>query len=236
MSSEQPRLATLAIAFIAFLIGAIFIYLWSLSQPAQPTTGADAGQSAAAPDPERPSSRNPAPVTPSTPESAAPVAGLDAGSEAAPDAGTMDRAAQGGIDASPASADAASAPDTSSATGTEQDGLDDDAPRGVLSKETIKEAIGDIKPALKGCYEKTLEAFPEAEGKVIVRFSIVSAEGRGHVDMERIDEGSTLHESALHECLVEQVRGITFPSPQDGEVSVSYPFMFKGEKEADAGQ
>ena len=126
----------------------------------------------------------------------------------------------GGLDAAVAGGDAGAPPDA----GAE--------PPGTMSKETVMEGIATMRPAVKECYEKILEEFPDAEGTVKLSFTIVGSEGQGHVDLEKVLESSTLYEEDLHDCLIQELRNVEFPTPEGGgEVKVTYPFRFKSGKE-----
>ena len=111
--------------------------------------------------------------------------------------------------------------------------------KGTLDKEAIRSVIKEMTPAVRECYQDTLKDFPEADGKITLGFTIVGAEdGKGHVDLEKISEDSTLHETQLHDCLLENLRNREFPVPEGGgEVTVRYPFEFASKADkADAGK
>lgn len=99
---------------------------------------------------------------------------------------------------------------------------------GFLSRDEIKDVIGSMKPAVKVCYDKMLKDFPDADGKIILNFTIVGDGDTGRVDLEKVADDSTLQETRLNECLIEALRNLEFPVPDgDGEVTVRYPFAFR---------
>ncbi len=99
---------------------------------------------------------------------------------------------------------------------------------GSLSKESIQNSVEALKPFVKDCYENTLKDFPDAEGKVVIGFTIIAAEDGGRVELSELDaEETTLFDTRLHDCMLEEVGNIDFDTPGgDGKVKVRYPFDF----------
>lgn len=109
-------------------------------------------------------------------------------------------------------------------------------PTGQLSKETIREGISTMKPAVKRCYEELLREFPEADGRITMKFAIVGHEGEGRIDLEKIDEDkSSLFDRKLNQCVLDGLREVSFPAPADGAVNVTYPFKFSNAASPEAG-
>ena len=104
----------------------------------------------------------------------------------------------------------------------------DEAPTGTLEREAITEVISKMRPAVKGCYEELLGAFPDASGVIRLSFTIVAVEGVSHIDLEQASPDSTLYDETLQQCLLDALRSQQFPLPQggDGSVKVTYPFRF----------
>jgi hypothetical protein len=100
-----------------------------------------------------------------------------------------------------------------------------------MSREEITQTISLMGPEVKKCYEKLLEAFPEADGRITLKFTVVDSDGVGRVDLEDIDEDSSLNEKTLNECIIENLRNLEFPAPEGGDVQISYPFSFAAAKE-----
>lgn len=104
----------------------------------------------------------------------------------------------------------------------------EEAKVGSLSKESIQNSVEALRPFVKDCYENTLKDFPDAEGKVVIGFTIIAAEDGGRVELSELDaEETTLFDTQLHDCMLEEVGNIDFDTPGgDGKVKVRYPFNF----------
>jgi hypothetical protein len=109
---------------------------------------------------------------------------------------------------------------------------------GELSKAAIQQTIRSHLSAVKGCYEQALEAQPELHGKLVVHFVIGVTGAVRSAEASTVDlsgpspESTTVPETVkdagdrVSSCVVTAVKGWTFPRPQGGEVTVSYPFQF----------
>jgi hypothetical protein len=92
-----------------------------------------------------------------------------------------------------------------------------------LSKDVVGRVIQKHWNEIRYCYEKELSLAPNLAGKVAIAFRIGPV---GDVISADIRE-STLESSAVHECILANVRRWVFPHPAgDGVVDVSYPFLF----------
>ncbi|MEN9579285.1 MAG: hypothetical protein RJA70_2294 [Pseudomonadota bacterium] len=93
---------------------------------------------------------------------------------------------------------------------------------GRLPKEVIQRIVRQNFGRFRLCYEKGLATNPNLEGRVSVRFVInrdgsVSNAGNG---------GSSLPDSGVVDCTVRGFYGLSFPKPEGGIVTVTYPIMF----------
>lgn len=237
MNRSKPSVA-FPLAFLVLGAGAFIAYQTSVGDPpaetptsekaadATPTTsragaqGATGDPRAAPTPPQRPGEANGAatdsPDAP--PDPAAQVA--DAG--ATPDTGVTSAAPE----TTPREERANGKDPGKAALPQGEDSGRDEAPQGKMSREAIMETITDMTPAVKGCYETLLKEFPEADGKILLKFTIVNDEGVGRVDLEEVDDSSALYDKELNECMIEALRDLEFPAPEGGEVNVSYPFSF----------
>ncbi|MCB9599500.1 MAG: AgmX/PglI C-terminal domain-containing protein [Polyangiales bacterium] len=94
--------------------------------------------------------------------------------------------------------------------------------RGSLSKEVIRRVIRRHINEVKFCYEQELNARPDLEGRVEVRF-IISPTGSVQTAMV---QSSTLSNNRVESCITQSVQRWTFPSPDGGGiVIVTYPFV-----------
>ena len=95
---------------------------------------------------------------------------------------------------------------------------------GGLDREVIAQYIKSQIGQILYCYERQLSADPDLFGKVAVRFTIGSS---GKVETQRIGQ-STLRNSNVEACILQQVARWQFPTPEGGtKVNVTYPFLFK---------
>ena len=94
---------------------------------------------------------------------------------------------------------------------------------GSLDKELIRRVIRSHMNQVKFCYESELTRNQKLEGRVQVQFIIGTT---GSV-MNSIVQSSTLGSVQTESCIANAVRRWEFPKPQNGIVSVSYPFVLK---------
>ncbi len=94
---------------------------------------------------------------------------------------------------------------------------------GSLTHSQIEEAVSQQINSLRICYETALSRKTGLGGKMLLNFVIGSS---GKVEVAKVAE-TEIGDPNLQRCVLHEVRGWTFPSPEKGEVSVSYPFLFK---------
>ncbi len=73
----------------------------------------------------------------------------------------------------------------------------------------------------RACYQDGLRRNPSLEGRVAVNF-IISRDGTVY---GASSGGSSLPDPAVISCVVSSFGGLTFPAPENGIVTVSYPIM-----------
>jgi len=94
---------------------------------------------------------------------------------------------------------------------------------GRLPPEVIQRIVRQHFGQLRRCYDRALAKNPELSGRVVARFVI----GRdGSVVMVH-DGGSDLADDAARACVLAVFQGLTFPQPEGGIVTVTYPIVFK---------
>ncbi len=74
----------------------------------------------------------------------------------------------------------------------------------------------------RACYNAGLRTNPSLSGRVAVRFLI----SRTGTVSSAADGGSSMPDKGVVSCVVGAFRGLTFPAPESGVVTVSYPIMF----------
>jgi hypothetical protein len=95
---------------------------------------------------------------------------------------------------------------------------------GGLAKDVIQREVRRAQPQLRTCYELSLQAQPEAGGKVTVAFQIGPD---GHVRQSKVLNSELTWAPSLT-CLLRVVDGLEFPPPQGGgNVDITYPLIFR---------
>lgn len=93
---------------------------------------------------------------------------------------------------------------------------------GRLPPEIIQRVIRQNFGRMRACYEPALRSNPNLQGRVAVKFVI----GRDGSVGSASNGGSDLPDSGVVSCVVRAFYGISFPQPDDGIVTVTYPIMF----------
>lgn len=93
---------------------------------------------------------------------------------------------------------------------------------GRLPPEIIQRIVRQNFGRFRLCYENGLRINPELRGRVTVRFVI----GRDGAVTNVANGGSDMPNSTVVACVTRAFYGLSFPKPEGGIVSVSYPIMF----------
>ena len=93
---------------------------------------------------------------------------------------------------------------------------------GRLPPELIQRVVRQNYGRFRGCYENGLRTNPNLTGRVTARFII----GRDGAVSNAANGGSDLPDSKVVGCVLSAFYGLSFPSPENGIVTVSYPIMF----------
>ena len=99
--------------------------------------------------------------------------------------------------------------------------------RGAIDRHYIRDAVHEVVPLLRECYELRLEAEPDMQGRLLVEFRIGGEPDVGGVIEEvLIGEDSSLQDDDLHECIRETFYTLELPAPEaGGYVDVTYPIQ-----------
>jgi hypothetical protein len=92
---------------------------------------------------------------------------------------------------------------------------------GRLPAEVIQRVVRQNYGRFRACYESGLRTNPNLTGRVTARF-IISRDG---AVSNVANGGSDLPNSAVVSCVISAFYGLSFPSPENGIVTVSYPIM-----------
>jgi len=93
---------------------------------------------------------------------------------------------------------------------------------GHLPPEVVQRIVRQNYGRFRQCYENGLRTNPNLTGRVTARFVI----GREGSVANVQNGGSDLPDSAVVSCVVSAFYGLSFPTPEAGIVTVSYPIMF----------
>jgi hypothetical protein len=92
---------------------------------------------------------------------------------------------------------------------------------GRLPAEVIQRVVRQNYGRFRACYESGLRTNPNLTGRVTARF-IISRDGSV---LNVANGGSDLPNSSVVSCVVSAFYGLSFPSPENGIVTVSYPIL-----------
>ena len=94
---------------------------------------------------------------------------------------------------------------------------------GVLEKHEIELVLKKRMTMFMRCYQRELQRNPNLQGTVVVRFVIGRDGGVRHSHLR----ATSLHNSVVEECVIDEVDATRFPRPSGGSVIISYPFNFQ---------
>jgi hypothetical protein len=93
---------------------------------------------------------------------------------------------------------------------------------GHIPPEVIQRIVRQNYGRFRMCYEQGLAKNPNLQGRVNVRFVI----GRDGAVSNVANGGSDLADGGVVSCVLSAYYGLSFPAPDGGIVTVSYPIMF----------
>jgi Ca-activated chloride channel family protein len=97
---------------------------------------------------------------------------------------------------------------------------------GRLPPEQIQAKVRSNFGKLRMCYEEGLGRDPSLTGRVTVRF-VIDREGK--VSKVAAGPDTSLPDQTVVDCVVGHFAHLTFPKPEGGIVSVTYPIQFSPE-------
>ncbi len=93
---------------------------------------------------------------------------------------------------------------------------------GRIAPEMIQRVVRLRFGAMRACYETGLARNPALAGRVTIKFSIDRSGSVVLADMN----GSSLLDAQVNACIVREFRGLKFPAPEGGTITVMYPMTF----------
>ncbi|MCC6525832.1 MAG: AgmX/PglI C-terminal domain-containing protein [Polyangiaceae bacterium] len=92
---------------------------------------------------------------------------------------------------------------------------------GRLPPEVIQRIVRRNFGRLRQCYENALRTDPSVSGRITVRF-VIGRDG----SVSSVSHTSDIADPAFTSCITRQFQGLSFPEPEGGIVTVSYPIVF----------
>jgi hypothetical protein len=93
---------------------------------------------------------------------------------------------------------------------------------GRIPPEVIQRIVRQNFGRFRLCYENGLRTSPSLQGRVSIRFVI----GRDGSVQSAANGGSDLPDASVASCVARAFYGLSFPQPDGGIVTVTYPIMF----------
>lgn len=97
--------------------------------------------------------------------------------------------------------------------------------RGKLPKGVLEERLQAAGAAFSGCYERALKVAPNLRGNLSINF--VVDEGGKVAHAEAMEVADPLEDAATVDCILGEIRKLTFPPPRGGRVFVNYPLKLE---------
>ena len=91
---------------------------------------------------------------------------------------------------------------------------------GRLPPEVIQRTVRQNFGRFRQCYETGLRSNPNLAGRVTARF-VIGSDGA----VSNVSAGGDLPDAAVKSCVASAFYGLSFPTPEGGIVTVSYPIM-----------
>ncbi|HXK20065.1 MAG TPA: AgmX/PglI C-terminal domain-containing protein [Polyangiaceae bacterium] len=91
---------------------------------------------------------------------------------------------------------------------------------GHLPADVIQRIVRQNFGRFRNCYEVGLRSNPNLEGRVTARF-VIGRDGA----VSNVSAGGDLPDAGVRSCVASAFYGLSFPSPDGGIVTVSYPIM-----------
>lgn len=98
-------------------------------------------------------------------------------------------------------------------------------------KSGIQSAMREITPAIRECYDGWIQDNREMQGKLVVKFTIGADPGADEAKVQSVNlPESELGNPLMEGCVLNAVSGLRFDVPDDGNLTVNYPFRFSAQE------
>jgi len=95
--------------------------------------------------------------------------------------------------------------------------------KGRLSRAEVSRVVNSHIHAIQACYERALMSTPGLSGRVVFDWTVKT---NGRVKGVRV-RSSTVGSRKVTTCISNLIKKWKFPRPQGGEVTITYPFLFR---------
>lgn len=95
--------------------------------------------------------------------------------------------------------------------------------KGSLSREEVSRVVNSHIHAIQACYERALMNNPGMSGRIVFDWVVTKS---GRVKGVRV-RSSTLGSAGVASCINKLIKRWKFPPPKGGDVTITYPFLFR---------
>jgi len=95
--------------------------------------------------------------------------------------------------------------------------------QGSLSREQVSAVIRKHTRRVQACYEKQLVKNPGLAGRIVFEWTVRT---NGSTEGVRV-RSSSMQNTQVADCIGDLIKGWTFPEPDGGAVTITYPFLFR---------
>ena len=89
----------------------------------------------------------------------------------------------------------------------------------------IDGAMKEVLKPILGCYQEALDEIEGLEGGISLDFTVGEEEGVGRITRMGVTS-STVDDAPMEDCIMDVIEQLQFDPPDEGELTVSYPFEF----------
>lgn len=101
-----------------------------------------------------------------------------------------------------------------------------------VTKAGIDGAVREVMPEIRACYQSWLLDYPDLEGRIKMKFTVIDEDGIGQV--QNVEATKTLDAAPFTACVANLMANLQFDSPGDASpVIIYYPFHFQINDDAD---
>jgi hypothetical protein len=94
-------------------------------------------------------------------------------------------------------------------------------------RKATRELLETKNPDIKSCYDVELQRDPQAQGTVVVKFTVQKETGK--IAEPKVDEAASSAPTTLGQCVVRAIDGLALqpPDERDGDATFRWEFQLK---------